>query len=95
MLALNAIFRRPPTDLWNDSEQTALAASGLLAMGELDFVDACETVRAFYHAAIPREIEARWWKRKTLANLLENWGGELDKAREWSRVRDDGVRKVS
>lgn len=95
MLALNAIFRRPPTDPWSAAEQAALEASGLLTMAELDFVDAAETVRAFYHAGIPREMEGRFWKRTTLEKLLSNWGGELDKARTWSRERDDGVRKVS
>ncbi len=94
MLSLNAIFRRPPTDAWSGAEQLALEASGLLAMAELDFVDACETVRAFYHANIPREIAARFWKRTTLDKLLENWGGEVDKARAWTREREDGIRKV-
>ncbi|MCM2304075.1 MAG: hypothetical protein NDJ72_05190 [Elusimicrobia bacterium] len=95
MLALNAIFRRPPTDPWSGAEQAALAASGLLEMAELDFVDAAETVRAFYHAGIPREMESRFWRRTTLEKLLANWGGELDKARTWLRERDDGVRKVA
>ncbi len=94
MLALNAILRRPPTDAWSAADQLALEASGLLKMDELDFVDACETVRVLYHATIPREISAKYWKRSTLEKLLENWGGELDKARAWARDSDDGIRKV-
>jgi hypothetical protein len=94
MLTLNQIFRRPPTDLWSEPEQLALEASGLLGLHELDFTDAAETVRAFYHAPIPREMEARFRKRTTIEQLLTHWGGELDKARTWSRERDDGVRKV-
>lgn len=95
MLTLNQIFRRPPTDPWSAPEQLALEASGLLAMDEPTFIDAAETIRAFYHASIPREMEQKFWKRTTLAKLLENWSGELDKARVWARERDDGVRKVS
>ena len=94
VLALNAIFRRPPSDAWSAAEQLALEASGLLQMAELDFVDAAETVRAFYHASIPREIEKKFWKRTTLQTLLENWGEQADKARAWARERDDGIRKV-
>ncbi len=94
MLALNAIFRRPPTDAWNAAEQLALESSGLLAMAELDFIDACEAVRAYYHASIPREIQKQFWKRTTLDKLLENWGGELDKSRLWARERADGISKV-
>lgn len=94
MLALNAILRRPPTDAWNAVELAALESSGLLAMAELDFVDAAETVRAYYHATIPHEIQKRFWKRTTLVTLLEGWGGELDKARAWARERDDGIRPV-
>lgn len=95
MVALNAIFRRSPVDPWSAAEQAALENSGLLTMHELDFTDACETVRVFYHASIPREMEAKYWKRTTLEKLLANWGGELDKARGWVRERDDGLRKVS
>ncbi len=95
MLALNAIFRRPPTDAWSATEQAALADSRLLDMHDSDFAEACETVRAFYHANIPREMQKKYWHRTTLDKLLENWGGELDKARTWAREKDDGVRKVS
>lgn len=96
MLQLNAIFRRPPSDAWSAGELAALEASGLLAMAELDFVDAAETLRAFYHANIPREMEKRFWKRTTLDKLLENLGGELDKARAWAREQTTGseYRKV-
>lgn len=94
MLALNAIFRRVPTDLWSADDVEALEASGLLAMQELDFVDACETVRAFYHAEIPHEMAGQFWKRTTLLTLLRHWGGELDKARLWARKRDDGVKRT-
>jgi hypothetical protein len=95
MLSLNAMFRREPTDLWSEAEQLALASSGLLDMHELDFADACETVRAFYHAQIPREMEVRFRRRTSIEQLLANWGGELDKARAWARERsNDGVVKV-
>lgn len=94
MLSLNAIFRRSPVDAWTVKEVEALEQSGLLTMAELDFVDACETVRVFYHATIPREIKGQYWKRSTLETLLHNWGGELDKGRAWTREHHDGVVKV-
>ncbi len=96
MLTLNAIFRRPPSDAWSAAEVAALEASGLLAMAELDFVDAAETVRVYFHAQIPREIEKKWWKRTTLQTLLENWGEQADKARAWAREQTDAkeYRKV-
>jgi hypothetical protein len=44
-------------------------------------------VAAFYAAEIPREID---WRRTSLATLLNNWAGELDKATAWSRQREAG-----
>lgn len=94
MLALNAIFRREPATAWSAADVRALEDSGLLALAELDFIDACEAVRAFYAAKIPREIENRFWRRTTLQTLLNNWAGELDKARAWTRDRSDGLTKL-
>jgi hypothetical protein len=94
MLALNAIFRRQPGTAWSSADVRALDESGLLSVDEFDFVEACETVRGFYLAKIPREMEHRFWRRTTLQTLLNNWAGELDKARAWNRDRDDGVTKV-
>ena len=88
MLSLNGIFHRQSNTGWNENEVHALEASGLGELVELDFVDAVESVRAFYHADIPREKEGRYWRRTTLATLLNNWGGELDKARAWIRERE-------
>lgn len=88
MLALNAIFNRQPTTAWPAGEVAALEASGLLDLAELDFVDACEAVRSFYHANIPREIEKRLWRRTGLQQLLNDWAGQEDKARAWAKERD-------
>lgn len=87
LLALNAIFRRQAATAWSAADVRALEASGLLKADPADFGDAVETVRAFYHAEIPREMERQFWRRTTLGILLNNWGGELDKARAWAQQR--------
>lgn len=91
VLQLNPIFKREPTDAWAASDLAALEASGLLQLAELDFIDQCETVRAFYAAKIPREMETRFAKRTTIQRLLLEWSGELDKGRTWARAQDDGM----
>lgn len=91
MLALNAIFRRQAGTAWSESDVSALEHSGLLTLPEPDFLASCETVRAFYAAKIPREVERRFPRRTSLQTLLNNWAGELDKARLWSRENNDGL----
>jgi len=94
MLALNAIFRREPTTAWSAADVRALEDSDLLRVAELDFVETCETVRAFYGAKISRDSAPQFWRRTTLQTLLNNWAGELDKARAWARDRSDGLTKL-
>jgi len=94
MLALNAIFRRRPETAWSAADVRALEDSGLLLAGESDFVAECDAVRAFYLARLDGEKERVFWRRTTLQTLLNNWAGELDKARRWARETNDGIAKL-
>lgn len=76
MLRLNAIFRRKDTTRWSDSEMKALRRISPIPEDEL------EAVEKFYRAKIPK---AEDFRRHEMATLLNNWNGEVDKARNFKQ----------
>lgn len=75
MVRIGAIFKRQPTTKWSAKE--------ISAYKDLDLKeDEICLMEAFY--AFPERDREPLWRRKKLETLLNNWAGEIDKAKEWS-----------
>lgn len=75
---LNALFARRPTTKWSPREVSAYRSGA-----ELCPIDEFETVEAYYKSGAQ-------FLRKDLQTLLNNWNGELDRARKW-RTNPNGT----
>ena len=73
MQRIGSWFNRKPTSLWTLAEGIALAEI------RPDSED-IETLEAYYLAPLDRDQDFR---RRDLLTLLNNWNGELDRARIW------------
>lgn len=73
MIEVGKALGRKDTTLWTVAE-----AEALLALKPNP--DEIDTILEFYDAVIPPEKD---WRRRDLITLLNNWPGELDKARLW------------
>ena len=82
MEAIGAMLKRKPTTLWSVAEVGAL----IDLKPSQDEIDA---LTPFYAADIPKDDDRR---RTSLSTLLNNWNGEVDKARKW---RDDKAKNQS
>lgn len=69
-----AIFHRRPTTAWSAKEKQSYQDIGTIPEDELALME------EFYAAEIPASEDFR---RHNLATALNNWPGELDKARRW------------
>ena len=69
--ALGGVFKRRESTPWSEKELKAFKESALKAHPE-DF----DLVIAYYQSDAP-------YKRKDLQTLLNNWNGEVDRARDW------------
>lgn len=76
------IFKRRETTAWDKSETTAwkTAYSIVKATSEPDFV----ALEAFYAAP-----QTETFARKTLATLLNNWNGEVQRAIAWKSLKSN------
>ena len=74
MVRLGAAHNRRANTLWTVYEAECLAALEPLNEEELT------TILAYYTADIPESAD---YRRRDLATLLNNWTGELDRARKW------------
>lgn len=83
MIAVGGIMRRRDDSLWSAAEKNSLRAAGLLALPEDDFNEQVQVMRRFYRA--PSTPANPIFRRTSLLVLLNNWTGELDKARAWQR----------
>jgi len=74
-----ALFGKRDTTPLDRAEQTAwkTAKPLVLATSEAEWLD----LRTFYAAKMPK---ANDYRRRNLATLLNNWSGELSKARAWA-----------
>ncbi len=105
MSEVNELKSRQPGTRWSLKEFAAFQSAGLDTMGEEDFREQFEPMRDYYGAPLPR-LRKYWGKpvdssddfrRRDLLTLLNNWGGEVDRAGEfvaWQRrfelARDAG-----
>lgn len=71
MIRIGAMFGRKPSTLWSVYEAEALDQLG-------DISEDIESVAEFYGADIPQSDD---YRRKSIETLLNNWNGEVDKAR--------------
>ncbi len=74
MERIGAWFNRKPGTLW-----TVAAADALSDINPSD--DELDAMERFYRAEFPAD---RDYRRREVSTLLNNWNGELDKARRWS-----------
>lgn len=78
-IKIGTMFGRKPESAWSKAEMIALGPVAVSGTSEEDL----EILRRYYRSSqIPGE---RDYRRKTVGNLLDNWQGELDRARGWDR----------
>jgi hypothetical protein len=90
MELVGQIMGRRAGNKWTAREIEAFRTSGLEACSDVDFAEQVELMREYYAAKIPRGMDFR---RRDLQALLNNWPGELDRARVHQRDNADGVIK--
>lgn len=96
MEAVGAVMRRQAGTPWTAREFEAFTAARLPELPAPDFDQQVETLRGYYHAKIPREINGKPndFRRRDLQTLLNNWPSELDRARAYRRENNDGINKL-
>lgn len=72
-------FRRRPGTGWSDKEEKSLKNVAELHTAEEDL----KILGAYYSASIPSKEDFR---RRDLETLLNNWTGEIDRAKRWKPV---------
>jgi len=75
-LRLNALFRRKPSTKWSDKERRAMQK--IWPIDPEDFA----LIERYYTTAEFRQGED--YRRRDLLTLLNNWPGEVDRARAWN-----------
>jgi hypothetical protein len=98
MLAINALKRRSDGTSWTAKEFAAFRAVGLDAIPAEDFAAQIEPL-AEYYAAEPSALREMWrttddgadFRRRDLLTLLNNFAGEVDRAREWTKFRAEKI----
>lgn len=83
MIGIGKWFGRKPTTLWTLYEAEALAELLPLDMEEV------AALKAYYTATIPKEQD---YRRRDIAQLLNNWQGEVDRARKHDNDDGEGYR---
>ena len=94
MLAINALKGRLPSTRWSRKEFDAFESAGLHVMFDTDFSEQIAPLAAYYGAPLPL-LQEFWraadtgadFRRRDLQTLLNNWPGEVDRAREWVHWR--------
>lgn len=84
MVELGSWFNRKPDTMWNAYE--ALALKQLWPLSENEY----RAIRAYYRASTEQVVAkmGRDFRRQNLEALLNNWMGELDRAQEYLRDRN-------
>lgn len=91
MIEVGALKGRRPDTPWSPREVEAFEAARLGACPAADFEDQLGVMRRYYAAKIAADKDIR---RRDLQTLLNNWPGELDRARAWCRANDDGIARA-
>jgi hypothetical protein len=76
MIRIGAFLSRRETTKWSIKEHDALKALGDLEEAEIDVLE------DYYRAELPKDSD---YRRRDVITLLNNWTGELDRAREFWR----------
>lgn len=69
-------FGRRRSTVWTSKERKALK----IVEGSRTTPEDIDLLEQFYQAAMPEDKD---WRRRDLVTLLNNWNGEIDKARRW------------
>jgi hypothetical protein len=83
---LGAIFNRRESTVWNAKEKKALDAIVPVDDNELAMVEA-------YYRAERAKPDDKNYSRRDLLTLLNNWPGEVDRARVWVARQDSRKRR--
>jgi hypothetical protein len=85
MLRIEALFHRRETTAWNTRE--------LKALPKEIHPDDLTLVEAYYKHPHPKDKD---YRRRDLQTLLNNWNGEVDRARAWKTTRsiDNRTNKI-
>lgn len=81
-LRLNCLFQRKSTTRWSEKEVRALRA-----LQPLDEEELC-LIESYYKASIPKDKDHR---RHDLGTLLNNFSGEVDRARKFNGTRNEAT----
>lgn len=102
MLQVNQLTNRKAATRWSAKELEAFTGAGLDKCGADDFAEQIEPLRTYYAAALG-ELRPHWatkgtedFRRRDLVTILENWGGEVDRATkfcEYVRKKADEEKK--
>lgn len=101
MLEVNALKNRGDATRWSAKEFAAFTAAGIDDMDAENFAEQIGLMSAYYRASAD-ELREHWrakpgddFRRRDVLTLLNNWPGEVDRARAWAHWRqkksdDDG-----
>jgi hypothetical protein len=90
MFSVNALKNRQASTVWSAKEFAAFQAAGLERISDDEFHEQFDPL-AKYYAAEVSALREMWraskpdaeFRRRDLLTLLNNWAGEVDRAREW------------
>jgi hypothetical protein len=90
MFSVNALKNRQASTVWSSKEFIAFQAAGLDRISDEEFHEQFAPL-AKYYAADVAALREMWlatkpnaeFRRRDLLTLLNNWAGEVDRAREW------------
>ena len=90
MLKIGTLTNRSAETRWTAREFAAFRAAGLADYTDEDFEIQLTAIQNYYAASLVL-LQPFWrakgqedFRRHTLLAVLENWGGELDRAKGWA-----------
>ena len=83
-IRFNALFNRKPTTTWSDKEKRALANLGAIPEDDMKLIE------SHYTREIP---QAEDYRRRDLLTLLNNFNGEVDRAKRWT-PKQNGAKRI-
>jgi hypothetical protein len=98
MSQVSALTKRSPATKWSRKEIGAFKSAGLEKCSADDFAEQIQPLLTYYAAPLG-ELRPHWgsdgakdFRRRDLVTILENWGGEVDRATkfcEYARKKAD------
>ena len=93
MLSINRLMDRKAATRWSTKELKAFQEGELGGLPEADWIDQFGPLEAYYAAPVEelREYQGTRgnedYRRRALLTLLNDWGGQVDKARMWKHLQ--------